>query len=398
MFKFSACVPLDLLLCKLLVQTIWHPCWENPVCDHWNRRLWMHHRINMREFGRWFVIADPRGAAIRGSWCSWGVFLAGDAHRFSGKEGPHHGGVHSDEHLLCFIHTGPHVPGQSFSFHSRCLLWRACLQITRVILPLGGQSCRPLHQHGLRLCFYPQLRLRPRWGRGQFVLFDSAASAGLSGPSSFLAGGGTNILTTELFTQTARPAAYVIAGTVNWLSFFFIGLVFPFIVVGVQVDGGWNRWSWTIPYLFKWCLHVPPSEYMSYNAESNDNLGPSGSWTCDFSGFLCTDWAAAVLFPGVLSHLLHNGGVHFLCRSWDQEQNVPGNREWVPILPEEKLWPSWWRHHNIDIVFYVIAHIFELWNYLYLFRYIFNNECMQQGLSIPPSNLSYLCILIFSFL
>ncbi|XP_068461286.1 solute carrier family 2, facilitated glucose transporter member 11b [Clinocottus analis] len=47
-------------------------------------------------------------------------------------------------------------------------------------------------------------------------------------------GGVTNILTTELFTQTARPAAYMIAGSLNWLSFFFIGLVFPFIVLGLQ--------------------------------------------------------------------------------------------------------------------------------------------------------------------
>ncbi|XP_061585963.1 solute carrier family 2, facilitated glucose transporter member 11-like [Cololabis saira] len=46
-------------------------------------------------------------------------------------------------------------------------------------------------------------------------------------------GGVTNILTTELFTQTARPAAFMIAGSVNWLSFFFIGLVFPFIVLGL---------------------------------------------------------------------------------------------------------------------------------------------------------------------
>lgn len=44
-------------------------------------------------------------------------------------------------------------------------------------------------------------------------------------------GGVTNILITELFTQTTRPAAYMIAGSVNWLSFFFISMVFPFIVV-----------------------------------------------------------------------------------------------------------------------------------------------------------------------
>lgn len=44
-------------------------------------------------------------------------------------------------------------------------------------------------------------------------------------------GGVTTILTTELFTQTTRSAAYIIAGSVNWLSFFFISMVFPFIVV-----------------------------------------------------------------------------------------------------------------------------------------------------------------------
>ncbi|XP_028313561.1 solute carrier family 2, facilitated glucose transporter member 11b [Gouania willdenowi] len=47
-------------------------------------------------------------------------------------------------------------------------------------------------------------------------------------------GGVTNILTTELFTQNARPAAYMLTGTVNWLSFFFIGLLFPFLVIGLQ--------------------------------------------------------------------------------------------------------------------------------------------------------------------
>ncbi|MBN3316735.1 GTR11 protein, partial [Atractosteus spatula] len=51
---------------------------------------------------------------------------------------------------------------------------------------------------------------------------------------SLLSGGVTNILTTEMFTQTARPAAYMIAGSVNWMSFFLIGMIFPFIVNGLQ--------------------------------------------------------------------------------------------------------------------------------------------------------------------
>ncbi|XP_059921688.1 solute carrier family 2, facilitated glucose transporter member 11b [Gadus macrocephalus] len=47
-------------------------------------------------------------------------------------------------------------------------------------------------------------------------------------------GGVTNILNTELFTQTTRPAAYIISGVVSWLSFFTVGMVFPFIVNGLQ--------------------------------------------------------------------------------------------------------------------------------------------------------------------
>nr|XP_034953907.1 solute carrier family 2, facilitated glucose transporter member 11-like isoform X1 [Zootoca vivipara] len=47
-------------------------------------------------------------------------------------------------------------------------------------------------------------------------------------------GGVTNTLTTELFTQSSRPAAYMIAGSVSWLSFFTIGMLFPFIVKGLK--------------------------------------------------------------------------------------------------------------------------------------------------------------------
>ncbi|TRY96692.1 hypothetical protein DNTS_005941 [Danionella cerebrum] len=47
-------------------------------------------------------------------------------------------------------------------------------------------------------------------------------------------GGVTNILTTELFTQTDRPAAYMIGGSINWTSFFLIGMIFPFIVTGLK--------------------------------------------------------------------------------------------------------------------------------------------------------------------
>ncbi|XP_054640099.1 solute carrier family 2, facilitated glucose transporter member 9 [Dunckerocampus dactyliophorus] len=42
-------------------------------------------------------------------------------------------------------------------------------------------------------------------------------------------GGIPFVLTGELFEQAYRPAAFMIAGTVNWLSNFAVGLLFPFI-------------------------------------------------------------------------------------------------------------------------------------------------------------------------
>ncbi|XP_067861728.1 solute carrier family 2, facilitated glucose transporter member 11b [Heptranchias perlo] len=47
-------------------------------------------------------------------------------------------------------------------------------------------------------------------------------------------GGVTNTVTGELFTQSSRPAAFMIGGSMNWISFFFIGIIFPFIVEGLQ--------------------------------------------------------------------------------------------------------------------------------------------------------------------
>ncbi|XP_014374128.2 solute carrier family 2, facilitated glucose transporter member 11-like [Alligator sinensis] len=47
-------------------------------------------------------------------------------------------------------------------------------------------------------------------------------------------GGVTNTLVAELFTQSSRPAAYMIGGSISWLSFFTIGMLFPFIVNGLK--------------------------------------------------------------------------------------------------------------------------------------------------------------------
>lgn len=182
-----------------------------------------------------FSISHPRG-----TWWWWVVLLAGAAHRVSGKEGPHHGGLHFDEHLLCFFHRGPHFPGNSFVYSVSSLDMHdyrshssSFRQAASPVIPYISMACV--------FAFILSFGLGPGKEPEYSFFFESlkpAVAAGSSCASSLHAGGVTNILTTELFTQTARPAAYVIAGSVNWLSFFFIGLVFPFIVVGVWRNRG----------------------------------------------------------------------------------------------------------------------------------------------------------------
>uniref|UniRef100_A0A673LY11 Solute carrier family 2, facilitated glucose transporter member 5 n=1 Tax=Sinocyclocheilus rhinocerous TaxID=307959 RepID=A0A673LY11_9TELE len=40
-----------------------------------------------------------------------------------------------------------------------------------------------------------------------------------------------NVITTEMFRQSSRPPAFMVAGSVHWLSNFTVGLVFPFLEV-----------------------------------------------------------------------------------------------------------------------------------------------------------------------
>lgn len=56
-----------------------------------------------------------------------------------------------------------------------------------------------------------------------------------NGLLSSLSGGIPFVLTGELFEQSYRPAAFMIAGTVNWLSNFAVGLLFPFIQVSYRI-------------------------------------------------------------------------------------------------------------------------------------------------------------------
>lgn len=56
-------------------------------------------------------------------------------------------------------------------------------------------------------------------------------------------------------------------------------------------------------------------------------------WThCVISCFICTGLAGAVLFPRLHGRLHLYGHIHFLCHSWNQEQNLYWNPEWVQVL------------------------------------------------------------------
>ncbi|KAF7664354.1 hypothetical protein LDENG_00180130 [Lucifuga dentata] len=46
--------------------------------------------------------------------------------------------------------------------------------------------------------------------------------------------GVTGVLPTEIFNQAARPAAYMIAGSMMWINFFIVGMIFPFLVSGLS--------------------------------------------------------------------------------------------------------------------------------------------------------------------
>lgn len=51
----------------------------------------------------------------------------------------------------------------------------------------------------------------------------------------FPSAGVTGVLPTEVFNQTARPAAYMIAGSMMWINLFITGMVFPFLVVSYYI-------------------------------------------------------------------------------------------------------------------------------------------------------------------
>ncbi|XP_075067256.1 solute carrier family 2, facilitated glucose transporter member 11-like [Mixophyes fleayi] len=98
----------------------------------------------------------------------------------------------------------------------------------RRILIIGGYSMMAFLVHCINIIFVFQnvYSWMPYLSLAAILAF--ILSFGL-GP-----GGVTNTLAAELFTQSSRTGAYMIGGAVNWISFFAIGITFPFIVNGLD--------------------------------------------------------------------------------------------------------------------------------------------------------------------
>uniref|UniRef100_A0AAX7TYH9 Solute carrier family 2, facilitated glucose transporter member 5 n=1 Tax=Astatotilapia calliptera TaxID=8154 RepID=A0AAX7TYH9_ASTCA len=90
--------------------------------------------------------------------------------------------------------------------------------------------CNLLVEHkGRRFMLAGGFTLMTFWA----VVFTIALTV-LFGFFCFFSAGVTGILPTEIFNQAARPAAYMIAGSMMWLNLFVVGMIFPFLVSGLR--------------------------------------------------------------------------------------------------------------------------------------------------------------------
>ncbi|KAM4033907.1 solute carrier family 2, facilitated glucose transporter member 9-like isoform 2-T2 [Anomaloglossus baeobatrachus] len=90
-------------------------------------------------------------------------------------------------------------------------------------LIIGGFSFMGFCCAGITVALVFQARIA--WMRYASVIFVIGIIAGFCiGPAGL-----PFIMTGELFMQSHRPAAYIVGGTLNWLSNFTVGFVFPFL-------------------------------------------------------------------------------------------------------------------------------------------------------------------------
>lgn len=114
------------------------------------------------------------------------------------------------------------VPGPFQGQHGMPLIvLNSCYLLSHAASPQGQESWRlALPCWTTRLGHPAHTSLRP-WGK-QLCLFLSPGPI----PALFI---------TEVFLQSSRSSAFMVGGSVHWLSNFTVGLIFPFIQVSVTV-------------------------------------------------------------------------------------------------------------------------------------------------------------------
>ncbi|XP_069476019.1 solute carrier family 2, facilitated glucose transporter member 11 isoform X1 [Ambystoma mexicanum] len=100
-------------------------------------------------------------------------------------------------------------------------------RVGRRILVLGGYSLMSVWAVVFMIALSQQERVSWMPYLSMACIFAYILSFGI-GPA-----GVTGIMPTEIFDQMARPAAYMICGSLIWLMLFIVGLAFPFIVAGL---------------------------------------------------------------------------------------------------------------------------------------------------------------------
>lgn len=117
---------------------------------------------------------------------------------------------------------------------------------------------------------------------------------------SRLSAGATAPLPGELFTQSFKSAGYTIACTLNWLSLFVVGMVFPVMVVSI---------------LLFWSIVANVSEIRLNSSLALMHICPPS-----FPGA-----SAGLLFPHISVFLYRLWAVCEVQRPRDQESNSAGD-------------------------------------------------------------------------
>lgn len=131
------------------------------------------------------------------------------------------------------------------------------------------------------------------------------------------------LITAELFKQSHRPAAYIVGGSLNWLSNFTVGFVFPFLQVKALRRVDLSDLSYVTRLIWfnsLYLLYFMCSNYPSYTS------------IC-----LPSEVSGVLRLPGVCRYLSVRGRLRLCGDSRDQKQDLYGDQ---PDVLEEGAHPG----------------------------------------------------------